>query len=233
MRNQYVARKLNARGLATLLVDLIGPREPMRAEKRQDIAMLAGRLRTVMQAVPGYVRTRLRLPALPVGCFGTGTAAAAALKLAGDGGADLHTLVLAAGRVDLADADTLGKVAVPTLLVVGAGDPEGIRINDLAFASLALSAATAAGGGRGPRIRGARRDRGTGHAGRRLVLAIACRRADGRHVGVPAGCSQNADIRCAHREGIEARLALPRIFMYGVARWPRPGHIDLAQRPDR
>lgn len=136
VRNQYVARKLNARGLATLLVDLIGPREPMRAEKRQDIAMLAGRLRAVMQAVPGYVRTRLRLPALPVGCFGTGTAAAAALKLAGDAGADLRTLVLAAGRVDLADADTLGKVAVPTLLVVGAGDPEGIRINDLAFASL-------------------------------------------------------------------------------------------------
>ncbi|GAB7540614.1 phosphoribosyltransferase family protein [Cupriavidus sp. 8B] len=136
VRNQYVARKLRARGLATLLVDLIGPREAMRMEKRRDIAMLAGRLRVVMQAVPGYVHARLRLPAVPLGCFGTGTAAAAALSVAAEEGTDLRTLVLAAGRVDLADTDILGKVTIPTLLVVGAGDPEGIRINDLVFGRL-------------------------------------------------------------------------------------------------
>ncbi|WP_174427749.1 phosphoribosyltransferase family protein [Cupriavidus basilensis] len=136
VRNQYVARKLCARGLATLLVDLIGPREAMRAEKRRDIAMLAGRLRVVMQAVPGYVHARLRLPAVPLGCFATGSAAAAALTVAAEEGTDLRALVLAAGRVDLADANTLGSVTIPTLLVVGAGDPEGIRRNDLVFGRL-------------------------------------------------------------------------------------------------
>ncbi len=136
VRNQYVARKLNASRLATLLVDLIAPREPMRKDKRLDVALLTGRLRKVMQAVPGLVLARLRLPAVPLACFGTGTAAAAALRVAGEAGNRLRSLVLAAGRPDLAGAESLRNVAIPTLLVIGAGDPEGIRVNDLAFAAL-------------------------------------------------------------------------------------------------
>ncbi|HJR50190.1 MAG TPA: hypothetical protein VJ794_03730, partial [Gemmatimonadales bacterium] len=82
-RNQAVAHQLRAAGLATLLFDLLTPRE---AEQRQnvfEIPLLAQRLR----ATTDWVVTRPEVASLPVGYFGASTGAAAALLAAAVPGA--------------------------------------------------------------------------------------------------------------------------------------------------
>src|SRR5580765_8360758 len=66
-RNQFVARALEERKLATLLIDLLTPQEETAdartAEYRFDIPMLAGRLVTIID----WLRARDEISFLPVG----------------------------------------------------------------------------------------------------------------------------------------------------------------------
>jgi dienelactone hydrolase len=127
-RNQYVARALERRQLATLLIDLLTPQEEAiddrTAEYRFDIPMLAGRLVTIVD----WLRRRADTALLPIGLFGASTGGGAALIAAAERPDEIAAVVSRGGRPDLADA-ALPKVAAPTLLIVGGFDAPVIEMN--------------------------------------------------------------------------------------------------------
>jgi putative phosphoribosyl transferase len=131
-RNNLVARELQARGLATLLVDLLDPLEDIDVAARFDIDLLASRLAAWARRLADDPRTA----DLPVGLFGASTGAAAALRLAAAQPSAVRAVVSRGGRPDLAGQDTLAHVLAPTLLIVGERDVGVIELNEKAFALL-------------------------------------------------------------------------------------------------
>lgn len=134
-RNRAVAESLAASGLATLLFDLLtdaeGRLDHRTAGLRFDIELLAAR---VLMAVD-WAGTDPRVGTLRVGVFGASTGAGAALVAAAQRRARVHAVVSRGGRPDLAGR-ALGRVAAPTLLIVGSRDEEVIRLNRDAMAQL-------------------------------------------------------------------------------------------------
>ncbi len=122
-RNQFVARHLNAGGLATLLVDLLTPAEALDRTNVFDIELLAERLR----AVAHWLHRQPDCTDLGVGYFGASTGAAAALWAAADT-PTVRAVVSRGGRPDLAMA-RLGSVHAPTLLIVGGRDTQVLDLN--------------------------------------------------------------------------------------------------------
>lgn len=134
-RNRYLARELEGAGFATLLFDLLGPEEAMigaLAPRRFDIELLASRL----AAAVDWAREQPSTRRLPIGLFGSGTGAAAALVAAAERPQLVCAIVSRAGRLDLVDA-WLPRVTTPTLLVVGAADPQALATNRSASERLA------------------------------------------------------------------------------------------------
>src|SRR5438309_1890685 len=134
-RNQFVARTLNAAGLATLLFDLLTPEEEavdMRtAQHRFDISLLAERLVHATHWAMEQESTRdLRL-----GYFGSSTGGGAALVAAAEQPRDVGAIVSRGGRPDLA-GDALPLVQAPTLLIVGGYDDVVIDLNQQARARM-------------------------------------------------------------------------------------------------
>jgi putative phosphoribosyl transferase len=127
-RNRYVARALQSRDLATLLIDLLTPQEEavddVTAELRFDIPMLARRLITIVD----WLRRRKETTQLPIGLFGASTGAGAALMAAADRPAAVAAVVSRGGRPDLA-GPALSKMKTPTLLIVGGLDGPVIQMN--------------------------------------------------------------------------------------------------------
>lgn len=127
-RNQYVARALEQRDLATLLIDLLTEQEEAideyTAQYRFDLDMLAGRLVQIVDWLRGRKETAL----LPIGLFGASTGGGAALMAAADRPHAIAAVVSRGGRPDLAGA-ALAKVAAPTLLIVGGLDTPVIQMN--------------------------------------------------------------------------------------------------------
>ena len=127
-RNIQVARALQKRGLATLLFDLLTPREEEfdrhTAQYRFDIPLLAKRLMRATRWTIENCETR----ELPIGYFGASTGAAAALIAAAHYPETVRAVVSRGGRPDLAKTD-LPKVRAATLLIVGGNDPEVIELN--------------------------------------------------------------------------------------------------------
>ncbi len=127
-RNQYVARALERRDLATLLIDLLTPEEESvddrTAQHRFDIPMLAGRLVTIVD----WLRRRKETASLPIGLFGASTGGGAALMAAADRPHEIAAVVSRGGRPDLAGL-SLAKVTTPTLLIVGGLDTPVIQMN--------------------------------------------------------------------------------------------------------
>ena len=127
-RNQYVARTLEGRQLATLLIDLLTPEEEVIDDRttqyRFDIPMLAGRLVTIVD----WLRRRTETASLPMGLFGASTGGGAALIAAADRPHEIAAVVSRAGRPDLA-GPSLAKVTTPTLLIVGGLDTPVIQMN--------------------------------------------------------------------------------------------------------
>jgi putative phosphoribosyl transferase len=134
-RNRRVARTLEARGLGTLLFDLLTPEEErvdsVDAHLRFDIPLLSGRLVAVTDAVGRGRHTR----ALPLGYFGASTGAAAALIAAAERPEAVAAVVSRGGRPDLAGA-ALPRVRAPTLLLVGGHDREVLALNRAAAAEM-------------------------------------------------------------------------------------------------
>lgn len=130
-RNREVARQLNDRGFATLLMDLLTPEEAADRSNVFDIALLADRLLAAAQ----WIATQPELAALPLGLFGASTGAAAALVAAARLGNRVSAVVSRGGRPDLAGS-RLGEVWAPTLLIVGGADTEVLELNRGALATL-------------------------------------------------------------------------------------------------
>jgi putative phosphoribosyl transferase len=130
-RNHYVAGVLNAAGLATLLFDLLTPREELDRSNVFDIRLLAGRLGEVTR----WLRAQPEIDALPVGYFGASTGAAAALHAAADAGPAVAAVVSRGGRPDLA-GPRLADVTAATLLIVGGRDRVVLDLNRQAQARL-------------------------------------------------------------------------------------------------
>ena len=133
-RNQAVAKVLNEKGFATLLMDLLTEEEEKvdnkSAELRFDIEFLAERLVLVTKWLKKGEETK----GLKIGYFGASTGAAAALIAASrvDG---IFAVVSRGGRPDLA-MGYLKKVSASTLLIVGGEDGEVIGMNEKAFGEL-------------------------------------------------------------------------------------------------
>jgi putative phosphoribosyl transferase len=135
-RNRYVADELQAAGLATVLADLLTPREEQldahTAELRFDISLLAVRV----IALTDWVTESELTADLPVGLFGASTGAAAALVAAAARPHLTRAVVSRGGRPDLA-GEFLRLVQQPTLLIVGQNDPTVVELNRRAMDKLA------------------------------------------------------------------------------------------------
>ena len=123
-RNRLVARALNERGLATLLLDLLTVEEELDRVNVFNIGLLAERL----AAATRWAQNEPSVAALPVGYFGASTGAAAALCAAAELGDEIGAVVSRGGRPDLAAARLTG-VRAPVLLIVGGHDEIVIELN--------------------------------------------------------------------------------------------------------
>jgi putative phosphoribosyl transferase len=134
-RNRHVARILNEAGLATMLVDLLTKDEErsdaQTGHLRFDIGLLAERLTSVADWLTHQPDTQ----ALPTGCFGASTGAAAALVTAAHLPDRVNAVVSRGGRPDLAGA-YLPCVRAATLLIVGGDDQPVIPLNREALSQL-------------------------------------------------------------------------------------------------
>lgn len=130
LRNNFVARVLNAGGLATLLMDLLTPEEARDYALRFDIGLLTARL----AAAAAWAKEDGRTRGLPLGFFGASTGAAAALRAAA-ATTDAAAVVSRGGRPDLA-GEALARVRAPVLLIVGGADRGVVELNEAAFARL-------------------------------------------------------------------------------------------------
>lgn len=134
-RNRAVARTLQDRGFATLLLDLLTEQEDAidarTREYRFDIDLLA---RRIADAV-GWARREPGSAGLRVGLFGSSTGAAAALVAASLDPDGVQAVVSRGGRPDLAGR-ALPHVAAPTLLLVGSRDDLVIQLNEQALAAM-------------------------------------------------------------------------------------------------
>ncbi len=134
-RNRFVAQALNAKGLATLLFDLLTAEESridqQTAQFRFDIALLAERLVHALD----WTQSQAELKTLPIGLFGASTGAAAALIAAARRPDLVKAVVSRGGRPDLAGA-ALAQVKAPVLLIVGGEDFVVIELNQKACQKL-------------------------------------------------------------------------------------------------
>jgi len=130
-RNTRVAQALNARGLATLLFDLLTEREAADRANVFDISLLSSR---VVDAVR-WAGQDHDTAALAVGLFGASTGAAATLVAAAESPDEVAAIVSRGGRPDLA-GEFLPRVRAPTLLIVGGADFGVIELNEKALAML-------------------------------------------------------------------------------------------------
>jgi putative phosphoribosyl transferase len=134
-RKRHIARILNESGLATLLIDLLSPEEEAVDQEtmafRFDIRLLAERLTLTIDWLKSAPDTRK----FPIGLFGAGTGAAAALVAAADRPRAVSAVVSRSGRPDLAGS-ALPKVKAATLLIVGGADGTVLEVNGEAYQQL-------------------------------------------------------------------------------------------------
>ncbi|KDN81985.1 phosphoribosyltransferase family protein [Kitasatospora cheerisanensis] len=135
-RNRQVAERLHREGLATVLFDLLTPREAEDRWKVFDPGLLGGRLAEATRTV----RRHPPLAGLPFGYFGASTGAAAAVWAAAERDAEPGAIVSRGGRPDLARA-RLPLVTAPTLLIVGGADEEVVELNRQARSELRCESA--------------------------------------------------------------------------------------------
>lgn len=127
-RNRFVAAALQARGMATLLMDLLTPEEDESYATRFDIPLLTERVCHTITAVG----QRGDVGHLPIGLFGASTGAACAIAAAARMPDAIAGVVSRGGRPDLA-LEALDSVRVPVFLIVGSLDLPVIPLNEQAF----------------------------------------------------------------------------------------------------
>jgi putative phosphoribosyl transferase len=130
-RNAHAAQRLQERGCATLLLDLLTPSESGDRRNVFDIALLAGR---VAEAI-AWARATPQAGRLPIGIFGASTGAAAAIVAAASCRNDVVAVVSRGGRPDLAGW-ALEAIEAATLLIVGGEDRDVLDLNRQAQARM-------------------------------------------------------------------------------------------------
>jgi putative phosphoribosyl transferase len=130
-RTALVARQLRAAGLATLLVELLTPREREAPAGGFETAVVADRL----QAATEWALEQPEVNGLVPGFLGIGNGAGAALLAAAAGGLRVGAVVSHAGRPDLA-ADALYAIRAPTLLIAAGHDEAVLEPNRRAYRCL-------------------------------------------------------------------------------------------------
>lgn len=132
-RSKYVSQVLNNVGIATLVVDLLTPKEEtvdnLTREHRFNIALLAQRLISCTD----WILQDPELKNLKIGYFGASTGAAAALVAAAARPNVIDVIVSRGGRPDLAGKEVLDQIEAPTLLIVGENDKTVIELNQNAL----------------------------------------------------------------------------------------------------
>ena len=127
-RNRHVAESLDEQGFATLLLDLLTPAEEAVDVRTMQYRFDIERLGARVTAAADWAHQQADLRALPIGCFGASTGAAAALIAAAERPGTIEAVVSRGGRPDLAGA-ALPRVKAPTLLIVGGDDKAVIALN--------------------------------------------------------------------------------------------------------
>jgi putative phosphoribosyl transferase len=134
-RNRRVARVLQERGWATLLLDLLTTQEEQvdlrTRELRFDIARLAERL----TGAADWLGQLSDTAQVPLALFGASTGAAAALITAAERPERVRLVISRGGRPDLAH-NALARVQAPTVLIVGERDPQVRQLNEGAAAAM-------------------------------------------------------------------------------------------------
>ncbi|HEY6882096.1 MAG TPA: phosphoribosyltransferase family protein [Polyangiales bacterium] len=125
-RNRFVARRLEAHGYGTLLLDL----EPN--GEQQPLEELAERLAEATRSM----RRDPQLDVLPIVYFGASTGAAVALLAAARRPEGLVTVISRGGRPDLVPSPVLEELELPLLFLVGSLDEEVLALNRAASHSL-------------------------------------------------------------------------------------------------
>lgn len=137
-RDLRLTRCLEEARFGTLLVDLLTEHEEAIDSRitflKLDIGFLAARL----IAATTWASSDPTTGGLPLGYFGTSTAAAAALEAAARVGDRIGAVVSRGGRPDLADR-YLPLVRSPTLLIVGDRDVSMVELNRRAYARLRVA----------------------------------------------------------------------------------------------
>lgn len=135
-RNRQVAQRLQQRGIATLLFDLLTVQEEQvdlqTREHRFDIPLLTRR----MQDATLWASSQPQLQHARIGYFGASTGSAAALIAAARLGHRISAVVSRGGRPDLAGPVALAAVTAPTLLIVGGADSAVIGLNQQALRAM-------------------------------------------------------------------------------------------------
>lgn len=119
-----IASRLKEAGFATLLLDLQTESEARGSYARVDIPLLAERL----EAAIAWIRNHPSLGDLPLGIFGVGIGAAAAIAAAAGTRPGISGVISCSGRLDLA-GEAVMAVTVPVLLIVGALDLPTVQVN--------------------------------------------------------------------------------------------------------
>lgn len=119
-RESDIARVLQVAGFATLTLDLLTRHEEQRDP---DATFNVARLTERILAAVDWIDHQPPLSTLPTGLLASGTASAAMIRAAVKSPARFGALACLAGRPDLAGANPLRSLRVPTLFVVGREDP--------------------------------------------------------------------------------------------------------------
>lgn len=128
----YVVSALRNACLGTLWLDLPAPEAVCSRRPQAEAGMLAQRLDTACEWLAQHDRTG----ELPLGLLGTGRSASAALQLVAMPGNRIAALVLRGARPDTSTRLIVGKIHVPTLLIVGELDFPSVELNRATFAAL-------------------------------------------------------------------------------------------------
>ena len=122
LRNLKLAVPLNEAGFATLLVDLLTEAERTHRHSRErELSLITCRIKEVTR----WVNAEPETTALPIGCLGASTGAAAALRAAAAPGDSVHSVVSLGGGPDIVSGD-FAQVTALVLLLAGSRDPDGL-----------------------------------------------------------------------------------------------------------
>lgn len=128
---QTIARSLRKLGVATCIAELLDPDEAEEQRVVNDIELLAGRIHATLDILAARSDTRR----LPLALLSAEATVPAAMAVAADRAQQVQAMVACYGRPDLA-AVSVGRISVPTLLVVPSKEGKLVERNERVFERL-------------------------------------------------------------------------------------------------